>query len=99
MGDNEESSVSDLDIDFVNPEEVEKVSWEDLVGIETQIKKIKNILTDFQYFPQLGKPTGILLYGPPGWFFTVTSNFLAAKKQLYKSKGDCVRPSVCVSSS
>ena len=56
------------DIQFMKPDQVDQICWDDLVGLEKQVECLRNLLTDFEHFPELEKPKGILLYGPPGTY-------------------------------
>ena len=56
---------------FVDPSSVAPVKWDDLIGLEKQVKKIKGLLSNHLLHPLIRKPTGILLWGVPGKPFAV----------------------------
>ena len=64
--DQRDSESLDDDVSFMNPEEVTQTPWDEVYGLEKQKEELRSILCDHISFPQLKKPTGLLLYGCPG---------------------------------
>ena len=53
------------EFEFFHPDNVD-VSFDSILGLEKEKRKIINLLTGYKEFPEISRPSIILLFGYPG---------------------------------